>query len=329
MPRRPALAAAALAAAAFAAAPAAAQDKVSFGTDWRAQAEHGCFYQALAAGIYREHGLDVTIRQGGPQVNQRQLLLAGGLDFNMGSNGFGALNFVQEKIPFLAVASIFQKNPAVLIAHPGQGNDGLAALKGKPILISTDARATWWQFLKRIYGYDDAQIRPYTFNMAPFLADKGAIQQGYLSSEPYSIEKATGTRPVVMLLADGGYNAYSTTIETSRRLVDEKPDLVQRFVDASIKGCYAYHYRDPSPGNALIRRDNPEMTDDLIANGIRLMNEHGIVDSGDTKTLGVGAMTDARWESFFRFASEAGIYPKDLDWKRGYTLRFVNKRVGM
>ena len=326
---RPTILAVLVAAALAPAAPAAALDKVSFGTDWRAQAEHGCFYQALATGLYRDHGLDVTIRQGGPQVNQRQLLISGALDFNMGSNGFGALNFVQEKIPFLAVASIFQKNPAVLIAHPGQGNDTLAALKGKPIMISTDARATWWQFLKRIYGYDDGQIRPYTFNMAPFLADKGAIQQGYLSSEPYSIEKATGIKPVVMLLADGGYNAYSTTIETAAKLVAEKPDLVQRFVDATIKGCYSYHTKDPSPGNALIKKDNPEMTDDLIANGIRMMNEYGIVDSGDTKQLGIGAMTEARWTEFFKFASQAGIYPNDLDFRKGYTLDFVNKRVGM
>ena len=313
----------------LAASAAVAQDKVSFGTDWRAQAEHGCFYQALATGIYREHGLDVTIRQGGPQANQRQLLISGGLDFNMGSNGFGALNFVQEKIPFVAVASIFQKNPAVLIAHPGQGNDDLGALKGKPILISTDARATWWQFLKQRYGYADAQIRPYTFNMAPFLADKGAIQQGYLSSEPYSIEKATGVKPVVMLLADGGYNAYSTTIEVAEKTVRENPGLVQRFVDASIKGCYSYHAKDPTPGNALIRKDNPEMTDDLIANGIKLMNEYGIVDSGDTKTMGIGAMTDARWAEFFKFASDAGIYPKELEVRKAYTLQFVNKRVGM
>jgi len=202
-------------------------------------------------------------------------------------------------------------------------------MKGKPILISATARSTFWVWLKGKYGFTDDQIRSYTFNMAPWLLDKTAIQQGYLSSEPYSIEKATGIKPVVMLLADGGYNAYSTTIETAAKTVAEKPDLVQRFVDATIKGCYGYHTKDPSPGNALIKKDNPEMTDDLIANGIRMMNEYGIVDSGDTKQLGIGAMTEARWTEFFKFASQAGIYPNDLEFRKGYTLDFVNKRVGM
>jgi NitT/TauT family transport system substrate-binding protein len=310
-------------------AAAAAQDKISFGTDWRAQAEHGCFYQAQAAGIFRAHGLDVTIRQGGPNVNHRQLMINGALDFNMGSNAYGALNFVKEGIPMVAVAAIFQKLPAVLIAHPGVGNDQMAALKGRPILISTDARATWWLFLKQKFGFTDDQIRPYTFNSAPFLADRNSVQQGYLSSEPYSIEKQAGVTPVVMLIADSGFAAYSTLIETSEKLAREKPDLVQRFVDASIKGCYAYHYGDPSAANALIKRDNPEMTDDLLAHGRAILNEYGILDSGDAKRLGIGAMTEARWKEFFDSTVAAGVYPAGLDWRKAFTDRFVNKRTGM
>lgn len=306
-----------------------AQDKVSFGTDWRAQAEHGCFYQALAAGIYKAHGLDVTIRQGGPNVNHRQLMINGALDFNMGSNAYGALNFVKEGIPMVAVAAIFQKLPAVLIAHPGVGHDTMASLKGAPILISTDARPTWWLFLKQQFGFTDNQIRPYTFNPAPFLADKNSVQQGYLSSEPYSIEKQAGFKPVVMLIADSGFAAYGTLIETSAKLVREKPDVVQRFVDASIQGCYGYHYGNPAAANALIKRDNPEMTDDLLAYGIAKMNEYGIVDSGDTKKLGIGAMTEARWKEFFDSTVSAGVYPSSLDWKKAFTTQFVNKKVGM
>jgi len=151
-----------------AARPAAAEDKVSFGTDWRAQAEHGGFYQALATGIYRKHGLEVSVRQGGPQVNHAQLLAAGKLDFNMSPNSFIPLNFVGESIPMVAVAALFQKDPQVLIAHPGQGNDSLAALKGKPIMIGTDTRVGSWLFLRSRFGYSDDQIRPYSFNIAPF-----------------------------------------------------------------------------------------------------------------------------------------------------------------
>src|ERR671934_2238909 len=211
---------------------AVAEDKISFGTDWKAEAEHGGYYQAIATGIYRQHGLDVSLRQGGPQVNHAQLLAAGRLDFNLAPNSFVPLNFVRENIPMVAVAAIFQKDPSVLIAHPGQGNDTLAALKGKPIMIGPDTRIGSWIFLKQKFGYSDDQIRPYTFSVAPFLADKKAIQQGYLTSEPFTIEKE-GVKPVVMLLADAGYGSYGTIIETSEKLTTEKPDLVQRFVDAS------------------------------------------------------------------------------------------------
>ncbi len=325
---------AALAAAAFIAwlmigqAPADTLTTVTFGTDWKAEAEHGGYYQAIAAGIYKKYGLDVELRQGGPQVNHAQLLAAGVLDFNLASNSFGPLNFAQQNIPMVAVAALFQKDPSVLIAHPDMGNDSLAALKGKPIMISGDTRAGSWLFLKQTFGYTDDQIRPYNFSVAPFLADKQAIQQGYLSSEPYTIEKA-GVKPVVLLIADSGYASYGSVIQTSLKLAQEKPDLVQRFVNASIEGWYSYLYGDPSPGNALIEKDNPEMTDELIAYGVGKIKAYGVVDSGDAKTMGIGAMTDQRWHDFFDTMSKAGLYPANVDYKKAYMLQFVDKKVGM
>jgi NitT/TauT family transport system substrate-binding protein len=306
----------------------AAAETVSFGTDWKAEAEHGGYYQAIATGIYRQHGLEVTLRQGGPQVNHAQLLAAGRLDFNLAPNSFGPLNFTAENIPMVAVAALFQKDPSVLIAHPGQGNDSLAALKGKPIMIGSDTRITSWMFLKSKLGYTDDQIRPYTFSVAPFLVDPSAVQQGYLSSEPFTIE-SQGVKPVVLLLADAGYSSYGSLIQTSDKLVQEKPDLVQRFVDASVEGWYGYLYGDPRPANELIKRDNPEMTDALLAYGIAKIKGYGIVDSGDAKTNGIGAMTEARWRDFFETMANAGVYSKNLDFHKAYTLRFVNKKVGM
>jgi NitT/TauT family transport system substrate-binding protein len=312
------------------AAPARAQklDKLTFGTNWKAQAEHGGYYTAVATGIYKKNGLDVTIRMGGPQINHPQLLAAGAIDFNMGSNCFSALNYVKNNIPMVCVGTVFQKDPQVLIAHAGQGHDSLAAMKGKPIMISPVARAGYWQFLRVKFGYSDEQIRTYTFNMAPFLADKTAIQQGFLTSEPYKIEKA-GAKIVVHLLADAGYSTYATTMETSWKLVNEKPDVVQRFVNATIEGWYSYLYGDPAPANALIKKDNPEMTDDQIAHSLATLKKYGIVDSGDAETLGIGAMSDARWKDFHAIMVEAGLYTADLDLKRAYTLQFVNKKHGM
>src|SRR5262245_46231818 len=257
--------------------PARAQmaEKLTMGTNWKAQAEHGGYYQAVATGIYKKAGLDVTIRMGGPQINHPQLLAAGTIDFNMGSNCFSALNYVKNNIPMVCVGTVFQKDPQVLIAHAGQGSDSLAAMKGKPIMISPVARAGYWQFLRVKFGYTDDQIRTYTFNMAPFLADKSAIQQGFVTSEPYKLE-AAGAKIVVHLLADGGYSSYATTIETSWKLVDEKPDVVQRFVNATIEGWYSYLYGDPSPANELIKKDNTEMADDKIACRMSAMKKVGL-----------------------------------------------------
>ncbi len=305
-----------------------AAQTVRFGTDWKAEAEHGGYYEAIATGIYRRYGLNVELRQGGPQVNHAQLLAAGRLDFMIATNSFVPLNFVHENIPMVAVAAMFQKDPSVLIAHPGQGDDSFAALKGKPIMIGSDTQVGSWIFLKKKFGYTDAQIRPYAFSVAPFLANPQAIQQGYLSSEPFTIEQH-GVKPVVLLLADAGYSSYSSLIETSKKLVHDNSDLVQRFVDASIEGWHRYLYGDPAPANALIKRDNPEMTDALLAYGLAKLKEHGIVDSGDAKSYGIGAMTDARWRDFFDTMSSAGVYPKHMDYQKAYTLEFVDKKFGM
>jgi NitT/TauT family transport system substrate-binding protein len=303
-------------------------DKVSFGTNWVAQGEHGGFYQALADGTYRKYGLDVTIVQGGPNVNNRILLPVGKLDFFMSANTLQMFDAVAQNVPTLAVAAIFQKEPQVLIAHPGQGVEKFEDLKRLTLFVSKEGIATYFQWLKADYGFDEAKVKPYTFNAQPFLADKRSAMQGYVTSEPYAIERQGGFKPKVFLLADQGFDAYSTLIETRRDLVARKPDLVQRFVDASIIGWANYLYGDSRAANAQIRRHNPEMTEDLLAYSIARMKDNGIVDSGDTATLGVGAMTDARMKSFFDRMVRAGVAKPAIDFKKGYTTQFVNKRVG-
>jgi NitT/TauT family transport system substrate-binding protein len=302
--------------------------KLTFQSNWRAQAEHGGYYQAVATGIYAKHGLDVTVRPGGPQMNNPQLLVANQIDFSMGSDSFNGLNFVRNNIPLVVVASIFQKDPRILMAHPGQGNDTLAAMKGKPILIASASRNNYWNFLRARYGYTDDQIRAYTFNMAPFLADKATIQQGFLTSEPLKAQKA-GIKPVIHLLADQGYVSYATTLETRVQLVKEQPDVVQRFVNATIEGWYSYLYGDRTAANKMIQQHNPEMDDEQLAYSHAKMLEHGIVDSGDALKLGIGAMTAARWKEFADTMVKAGAYPADIDVAKAYTLQFINKGHGM
>lgn len=303
-------------------------DRLVFQTDWRAQAEHGGFYQAVATGIYRRHGIECEIRQGGPQQNPAQLLVAGRVDAIMG-NGFQALNFVRENIPFLCIGAIFQKDPQILMTHEGNGINGFEGMRGRPILVGSSGRVTYWPFLRARFGFTDDQIRPYTFNIQPFLADRMAIQQGFLSSEPFSAMQA-GARPRVFLIADVGYQNYNNTVLVGRRMVEHRGDVLQRFMNASIEGWVEYMAgRDNAAADALITRDNPEMNAERIAYAIRVMNEMGIVMSGDAERLGIGAMTDARWESFFQSGRDAGLYPAGMDVKLAYDLRFVNNRVGL
>jgi NitT/TauT family transport system substrate-binding protein len=310
--------------------PAQAQplDKVTFGTNWVAQAEHGGYYQALADGTYKKYGLDVTILPGGPNANNRILLPVGKIDFYMSANLLQAFDAVAQNIPTVAVAASFQKDPQVLMAHPGQGIDKFEDLKKLTILVSKEGMAGYYQWLKKDYGFTDAQVRPYTFNPQPFLADKKMAMQGYVTSEPYAVETQGKFKPVIFLLADQGFSTYSTLIETRRDLVEKKPDLVQRFVDASAIGWANYLYGDNKAANELIKKHNPEMTDALLAYSVDKMKQYGIVDSGDSLKLGIGAMTDARIKDFFDKMARAGVLKPDLDYRKAYTLQFVNKGVG-
>jgi len=303
-----------------------AADKVTFLTSWFAQAEHGGFYQAKATGLYDKAGLDVTIKMGGPQVNGSQLLLAGDADFIMGYD-IQVLKGREQNLPLVTVASSFQFDLQGIMTHDDVAD--LAALKGRPILIAGSSRVTFWPWLRAKYGYTDDQIRPYTFNLAPFLSDKNAIQQGYLGSEPLSIEQQAHFKPVVLLVADAGFKGYASLIATSNDKIANKPDLVKRFVDASVEGWYSYLDGDPTPGNQAILKANPEMTQALLDYGRGVLKSHGILQSGDAATLGIGAMTDARWGAFTDDVVAQGLFPKGIDYRKAYTLKFVNQKVGM
>jgi NitT/TauT family transport system substrate-binding protein len=311
--------------------PAVAQvlDKVTFGTNWVAEAEHGGFYQALADGTYRKYGLDVSILPGGPNANNRMLLLVDKIDFYLSANTLQGFDAVEHNVPTIEVAAMFQKDPQVLIAHPDQGIEKFADLRKLTLFISREGQATFFQWLKSDFGFKDDQVRPYTFNPQPFLADKNSVMQGYVTSEPFAVEREGKFKPKIYLLADQGFSAYSTLVETRRDLIEKNPDLVQRFVDASIIGWYNYLYGDNAPANTLIKQQNPEMTDELLAYSVTKMKEYGIVDSGDALTLGIGAMTDARMTDFFDKMVRAGVVKPGLDYRKSYTLQFVDKKVGL
>jgi NitT/TauT family transport system substrate-binding protein len=303
---------------------------VTFMSNWLAQAEHGGYYQAVADGTYAACGLEVTIQQGGPQVSGRPLLLAGKIDFYMGANMQQAFDAVAQNIPLRVVAASFQKEPQVLMSHPGQGLDTWEDLpKAEQYMISDEGAQSYLLWLATEYGWDVSKRVPYTFNAAPFIANKKSLQQGYVTSEPFAIEKEGGFVPNQFLIADHGYDTYSTTIEAMQETIDKRPEVVQCFVDGSAKGWYNYLYGDNKAANEAIKKDNPDITDEQIAFSIAQMKKFGIVDSGDTEKLGIGAMTDARIQSFYDKMVKAKVMPEGIDIKKSYTLEFVNKGVGL
>ena len=289
-------------------------------TDWKGEAELGGYYQALATGEYAKRGLDVTLIQGGPGVNVPQLLATGAVDVGVGSNSFIVLNLAKEKVPVKAVAAFMDKDPQVLIAHDGQGINSIADMKGHPILLSDASITAFWVWLKAKHGFTDAQVRKYNYSAAPFLADKSVIQQGYVTSEPYLIQKEGKITPKVFLLADDGYPAYASFALVPDTLIAKNPAAVKAFVEATAAGWTSYLYGDAKPGDAAILKDNPEMTQDVLDQAREKMRGYGIVSR-----QGVGKMDDARWAEFFKVASEQGVYPKDMDYKSAYTLQFAPK----
>jgi NitT/TauT family transport system substrate-binding protein len=311
-------------------APAVALEKVVFASNWLAQAEHGGFYQAVADGTYAKYGLDVKILPGGPTKNNRLLLVAGRADFYMGDNLIGEFSALAENIPIVTVAAIFQKDPLVFMSHPGAGLDRFDDLpKADKAFIGLATLTTVWPWMEKKWGFSRAKVATYNFNSAPFIADKHSIEQGYLTSEPFSIARSGGFKPNVFLLADHGYETYATTIETRRGLIDKNPDLVRRFVEASILGWVHYLHGDNSAANALIKRENPDMDDAQIAYSIEQMKAHGIVESGDALKRGIGAMNRARIARFYRDMAAAGAAPKGLDLAKGFDYSFVNKGLGL
>jgi NitT/TauT family transport system substrate-binding protein len=315
--------------AATASSAAFAADKVTFGANWLAEAEHGGYYQAVVDGTYAKYGLDVTIVPGGPQANNRLMLVTGKLDFYMGGNFIQAFEAVEQNVPTIVVAAIFQKDPQIFMSHPGVGLDKWTDLPKATAFVGKEGLASFYQWMRVAYGFREENVRPYNFNAAPFIADKNSIQQGYLTAEPFSVEKDGGFKPNIFLLADQGYSTYATTIEARTDMVAKSPDVVQRFVEASEIGWYHYLYGDNAKANAAIKKDNPDISDEQIAFSIAKLKEYGVVDSGDTLKLGIGAMTDARVKDFFEQMVKAGVVKPDIDYKKAYTLQFVDKGVGV
>ena len=299
--------------------------EITFATDWKAQAEQGGFYQALAAGLYEKNGLKVKIIQGSANVNVPRLIASNSVEFGIGSNSFIPLNMVANKIPGKAVMAIFQKDPQIIMTHPDSDIRNLKDMRDLPIMISDASIGAFWLWVKSKYDFTDNQIRKKTFSLAPFLSNKSSIQQGYLTSEPFLVEREAGFTPRVFLLADYGYPSYGAMVLASSNVLKNNPEIVKAFVDASIEGWRQYIYDDPSLGNELIMLENNDMKEDILLQAIKKIRNYELVSNEISKGLDIGLMTDIKWESFFKTMSINGVYEKDLEWRESFTLDFINK----
>ncbi|TWC68408.1 NitT/TauT family transport system substrate-binding protein [Herbaspirillum sp. SJZ099] len=300
------------------AAGAHAEDKVTLLSNWYAQAEHGGFYQAVAKGIYKKYGMDVTIKMGGPQVNNMQILVAGQADFSMGYD-FTVMKGVEQGLPLVTVGTSFQSDLQGMMTHDDVGS--LGGLKNKTILVAGSGQASWWPWLKSKYGYTDAQSKAYTFNLQPFFADPNIAQQAYPSSELFQADKA-GAKSKFFLFANDGYPPYGTTIITLQKTVAARPDLVQRFVKATAEGWKSY-LEDPAPANALIKQDNKNMSDEQLAYAVAKLKELKVVTGGDAARYGIGIMTDERWKQTYEVMVATGLLKPGTDYRKAYTTQFV------
>ena len=304
-------------------------DKVVFGTNWLAQGGHGGFYQAIADGTYAKHGLDVEIMMGGPQMNNRPMLIAGKLDFLMTGNLLLSFDNVRNGIPTMVVGAFFQKDPQAMISHSGQYSN-FSDLKNAPtILVSKDGQFSFWKWMVNEHGFKDEQVKPYAYNLAQFLQDEKMVQQAYGTAEPI-YAAAAGAKPETYLLADHGWTTYSTTIEARSEMVEKNPDLVQRFINASIEGWYNFLYGDRTAAYGLIMKDNPEMTKEKLDKEMAQFEKLGIIDVGDALTKGIGAMDMERVEAFHKLAIDSGIIDEgSVDIQKVATDKFVNKGHGL
>jgi NitT/TauT family transport system substrate-binding protein len=298
--------------------PARAAIKFRVLTNFYAEPGHGGIYQAKVTGLYEKAGLDVEIKQGGPQINGMQLLTGGEADILMGS-AIGAIAGVQNGAPVVVIAPTYQFDMQCIVTRPDVPS--IAALRGKTILVSTLGRGSYWLWMKDKYGFTDDQVAPYTGNYQPFIQDPTMGLGGVATSEPYRIEQA-GVKNRYFLLAKEGYPPYGYPLLTMRPTIQKDRDAIARFVRATLEGWKSF-LADPAPGLAAIKAERSDVTDGFLQYSVKTIRELGGVDGVETKTAGLGTMNDTRWRELADFMLKAGLLKPATDWQAAYTTEFV------
>jgi NitT/TauT family transport system substrate-binding protein len=290
---------------------------ITLQTDWYPQPEMGGFYQAQMQGLYKQAGLEVTIAPGGPTIVGEQMVATNAAQFSMGSSD-KVLTSVSQGIPLVAVAATMQQDPQALMVHAGSSVKTFADLEGHT--IAAKPGSTWFQYLLKKFALKNVREIPATYSVANFLEDPSYIQQAFVTSEPYFAEK--GGAPVrTMLISSTGYQPYRV-IFTSRRFMMEHPDVVQRFVDASMAGWKAY-LADPAMVDGELQKLNPALNADQMRFSVETLKARHFVDGDGTPDSHLGHFTRERWETLYQQLVDLKVITHPYDPSTAYVTRFA------
>jgi len=280
--------------------------KMTVQLDWVAEPEHGGIYQALAKGYFSEAGLDVDVIQGGPNAFVMQKLATGKADIGQ-SDSTNTLLAIAQGLPVIQIGAVFQNDPSVLMLHADNPVKRFEDLDGKTIM----ARPEWafLPYLKAKY-HINFSIIPQNFAVGNFIANPNFIQQGYYTAEPYYIVKGGAKYPKFLYAWDAGFDAY-TVLVANRPWAERNASRVRAFMAAYIRGWKDYLEGDPAPAHALMKRLNPNVTDDFLAFSRRMVIQEKLaIGRGATDDAMTGRITRERFANQIRQLEDLGILPK-------------------
>ncbi|MCM3785653.1 ABC transporter substrate-binding protein [Neobacillus mesonae] len=290
--------------------------KITQVTNWFAQPEHGGQYTALAKGYYEEAGIDMTIEPGGPQVSSIQIVASGKAQFGMGQAD-EVLTARDNGIPVVAIAAIFQKSPQAMLFHADADIQDFADLDGRNVYIAPGSG--YWDFIKKKYNLAEVKDQTYTGQFVNFIEDKDAVTQSYVTSEPYTL-KQQGIETRYLLTYDAGFQPYSNVLYTTEEFLEENPEAVKSFLEASIKG-WNYYKDNYEEMNEVLKERNPDLTLEGMKYGAE--QEIPLIFTEETEANGLLSMTEERWTSLQEDMYSLGLLKAKEDISNVFTTEYL------
>lgn len=294
--------------------------KVILQADWYPQPEHGGFYTALVKSYYKDEGLDVDIESGSPYLSPYQRVAAGGAQFGMGASD-RILESVADGQPLIAVAATMQHDPQGIMVRKNSPVRTFADLNGHTVAVQ--AGSTWFRYLAMKYRLTNVQEVPATMSVANFIADPNYIQQAFATSEPFFARQA-GIETRVLLVSDAGFNPYRVMF-TTQSFLHQHPDVVAKFVRASVRGWRDY-LNDPSAAHAALLKLNPALSPQWMQFSWQQLRDGHFVAGEAADGSQIGQMNPARWTTLYQQLLDLKVIESQFDPAGAYTLQFMQSK---